>query len=180
MSSGCNDIAQAQKVVLSAGKLAFGFYLSVTIAGDTGGFFKDLTSVLALGGNDRIDLALTDHRITVTTETGIHKQLMDIFQAHCRLVDQVFTLAGTIVASGDCDLVAAVRQKTIGIIDGQRDLSVSAALSLVGTVENDVFHLRTAQRLRRLFAQHPADRVGNITFSGAVGSNDGGNTGIEG
>ena len=38
--------------------------------------------------------------------------------------------------------------------------------------EDDVLHFRAAQRPRGLFSEHPADRVRDIRFAGAVRTDD--------
>ena len=38
--------------------------------------------------------------------------------------------------------------------------------------EDHIFHLQTAQALGRLFAEHPGDRVGDVRFSAAVGTDN--------
>ena len=40
------------------------------------------------------------------------------------------------------------------------------------TAENDVLHIRAAQRFRRLFAEYPAYSVRNVTLSATVRAYD--------
>ena len=49
----------------------------------------------------------------------------------------------------------------------------------IGTFKNDVLHLAAAQSFRALFAQHPADRVGDVRFAATVRTDDGSDTRLE-
>ena len=73
-----NFIVDADQIVLGALQLALRLLLTVAELGDTGGFFKDLTALAALGRKDLVDLALTDDGITLPAQAGVHKQLRDI------------------------------------------------------------------------------------------------------
>jgi len=63
----------------------------------------------------------------------------------------------------------------LGLAIGQRqaDLGHADGLVGVGAVEDAVFHLRAAQRLGALFAQHPAHRVGDVALAAPIGADDG-------
>ena len=62
----------------------------------------------------------------------------------------------------------------LGVVDDQSDLGKTHLGTLLRTAENNVLHLGTAQALGALFAHDPADGVGDIGLTGAVGAHDGG------
>ena len=61
------------------------------------------------------------------------------------------------------------------IIQDQRNLSKAHLGALGRAAEDHILHLGAPKVLGALLAHDPADRVGNIRFSGAVGTDDGGN-----
>src|SRR3954468_16770138 len=61
-----------------------------------------------------------------------------------------------------------------GIDQGHRDGSHSNGLSIPGPREDHIFHAAAAESPRGLFAKHPADRVTQVRFATAVGTDDGG------
>ena len=62
----------------------------------------------------------------------------------------------------------------LGIVQNERHLGKADRSALLGTAEDDVFHLGAAQAAGRLFTQHPADGVRDVGLAAAVGANDGG------
>ncbi|MNC29667.1 hypothetical protein D3C75_779280 [compost metagenome] len=56
----------------------------------------------------------------------------------------------------------------IPIIQSQRNLTIVHRFTRITSGKDNILHLAAAQRLGALFAQHPADAVGNITFAAAV------------
>ena len=80
---------------------------------------------------------------------------------------------GYIVLNRDLGRIAGVRPVVdFGINQRERDLRHARRLALPRASEDHIFHPRTTQRLRRLLAEHPRDRVGNIRFAAAVRTND--------
>jgi hypothetical protein len=62
-----------------------------------------------------------------------------------------------------------------GINESQRHFRHPGRIAVAGAGEDYVFHARAAQRLGRLLAEHPGDRVGNVRFTASVRADDGGN-----
>ena len=62
----------------------------------------------------------------------------------------------------------------------QADLSGRARLAGVAPVENHVFHLVAAQALGALFTEDPGNGVGDVALAASIGTDDGGDTLIEG
>ena len=57
----------------------------------------------------------------------------------------------------------------------QRDLGHAGGLALARAGKDHVGHVRAAQALGALLAQHPADGVGDVRFAATVRTNDGRN-----
>ena len=54
------------------------------------------------------------------------------------------------------------------VVKRERDFTKRLTFALLRTAENDVLHVRTAHRLCRLFAEHPADGVRHVALAAAV------------
>ena len=132
-------------------------------------------------GGDKIGYpALTDHRVAVTAETRIHKQLVNIAQPARLAVDEILALSRAVVAAGDGDLIlVAAVEAAVGVVEPQGHLGVAQRLTLARAAENDVLHLGASEGLGRLLAQHPSHGVRNIALARAVGADDGGDTSAE-
>jgi len=82
-------------------------------------------------------------------------------------------------AAHDLDLVKLAAELLLAIGQEQRDFAQLRRFAGVGALENDVLHLAAAQGLGALFAQHPADGVGDVGLAAAIGTDDGGDAGFE-
>ncbi len=111
---------------------------------------------------------------------GVHEQALDVAEAAGRLVDEVFAVAVAVDAAGDGDLGeieghAGKRERLrIDLGEGHADFGEIDGFAAVGAVEDDIGHLAAAQGLSGLFAEHPADRVGDVGFAAAVRTDNGG------
>ena len=167
-------IADAQQIVFRALQLALCLLFPVAVFGDTGSLFKDLPAVPAFQGKDLIDAALTDIGVALPAQAGVHQELIDIFQAGRLAVDIVFAVAGAVVAPGDDHLIGIVGQSPVRIVQRQRCLRKAQLRALGRSAKDHILHFGTPEGLGALFAHDPQDRVGNIGFSGTVGTYDGG------
>ena len=146
----------------------------MAVLGNARRVLKDATALVALARDDLGDLTLTDDRVTVASDTRVHKELVDVAQTYGLAVDIIFTLARTVVTAGDRDLVVGTVKSAeeIGIVEGHRDLGIAHRSAAVSTAENDILHLGSADALRGHLAKHPTHCVGDIRFSASVGSDD--------
>ena len=166
------DIAQAHEVFLGAVQTAFGLLLAVAEARDARGLFEDLPAVLAFRRNDSVDLALPDDRVAVAAEAGIHEKLVDILEAHHRLVDAVLALARAVIPARDRHGIAVKIQPAVRVVDRDRHFRKALRPALWRAAENNILHFRAAQSARGLLAEHPPHRVADIAFAAAVRPDD--------
>ena len=167
-------VLHAIQVFLGALDALLGVQLAGLEFDDTRRLLENLTAVLRLGGQDLVDTALADQGITVFADAGIVEQVHDVPQSTGRAVDLVFALAAAVHPSGDGYLGEVDGQRVVFVVENQRDLAVGQAAAGFGAIEDDILHLRAAQRLRALLTQHPAHRVGNIALAAAVGAHHAG------
>ncbi len=58
------------------------------------------------------------------------------------------------------------------IVEGKRNFGIRLRFALFRAVEYDVLHIRTTQKLCRLFAENPTHGVRHIAFAATVRSDD--------
>ena len=167
-----DDVPDAHQILFAGVELALALFLAVAELGDTGGLFKNLAPVGTLDRQNLVDAALSDDRIAVPSQTGIHEQLMDVLQSNSLAVEEKVALSAAVVSAGDHDLAVFHRQTTVGIVHHQRDLTEAQRISPGGTAEDYVLHLAAAEGLGTLLAQHPADGIHDVGLAAAVGAND--------
>ena len=149
---------------------------------NTCGVLKDRAALVALSRNYFGDTSLTDYRITVASDTGVHKELVNIFKTHGTAVYEIFAVAGTVIAARDRHFVVRTVEtvRLIGVVKGDRHLGKAHLAAALGTYEDNVLHFRSADTLRRDLAENPAHGVRNIRFSASVRTDDDGSAALEG
>ena len=92
------------------------------------------------------------------------------------LIQIILALARTIVAARDHQLGKIRAEQPRTVIQNQGYLGKTDRSALGRAAEDDILHLRPAQRARGLLAQYPADGIRNIGFTRAVRPDDGSQT----
>ena len=87
-------------------------------------------------------------------------------------VDQVLAFAAAVDAAGDVDLGGVDGQQAGGVVERERDLGGVHRPAAAGAVEDDVGHLRAAEALDALLAEHPLDRVDDVRLARSVRPDD--------
>ena len=152
----------------------------MAVAGDAGGLLKDLPAVGGLQGQDLVDLALADDGVALPAQARVHEQLVDVLEAHRAAVDVILALPRAVVPPGDHDLALLHGEDMLGIVQHKRDLRKAQLLALGCAAEDHVLHLAAPQGPGGLLPHDPADGVGDIRFSAAVGAHDGGDVLVKG
>jgi hypothetical protein len=114
-----------------------------------------------------------------SSNTGVHEKLVDVLQAAGLAVEVILALAVARHAAHDLDLVELAAELLLAVGEQQRDLGELRGLARVGALEDHVLHLAAAEGLGALFAEHPADGVGDVALAAAVGTDDRRHTGLE-
>ena len=143
--------------------------------GNTCGFLKNFPPLSALGGEDLVNLTLADDGIPFLAHTGIHEQLHHIPQPDRLAVDVILALSAAVIAPGNGNLrLLHGGENMLGIVDHQRDLGKAHLRPLGRAAEDHILHLGSPEALDALFSHYPADGVGDIGLSRAVGPHNGG------
>ena len=141
-------------------------------AGDARRLLKDLPAVGGLHRQNLVNAALTDEGIALPAQTGVHKQLIDVPQAHRTAVDIVLALPRAVVPPGDHDLALVQIKEVSGVVQHQGDLGISRLAALGGAAEDHILHFAAPQGTGGLLPHDPANGAGNIGFSRTVGAHD--------
>ena len=173
-------IPDAHQVFLGALQLALGLLLLVAAVGDPRRLLKDLPPLGALGGEDLVDAALADEGVPLLAQAGVHEEFIHIPQADGLAVEEVFTLPGAVVPPGDRHLLPPVGEEIPALFQGEGDLGKALAAAGLGPAEDHILHLAPPEGFGGLLPQNPADGVGEVGLSAAVGPHDGGDGMLEG
>ncbi|CDE05600.1 unknown [Anaerotruncus sp. CAG:390] len=121
------DILRALHVVLSRGKPTLRLVLFMTVFRNARGILEYAAPLIALAGDDVGDPPLTDYGVTVSSDAGIEKHLIDVAQANLLAVYEVFAVAAAVVTPRDGDLVvrAIYPACLCGVVKGDRHLRIS-------------------------------------------------------
>ena len=168
-------IVDAHQVLLRALQLTLGLLLTMAELGDAGGLFEDLAALTGLDGQNLIDLTLTDDGIALAAHTGVHEQLVHVLEAHHLLIDVILRLTATVIAAGHRHLCLITGEDVLGVVHHQRNLSKAHLISRFRTTEDHVLHLGTAELAAALLTHDPADGIGDVGLTRAVGAHNGGN-----
>ena len=103
----------------------------------------------------------------------MRQQLVDLAQAHVLAVEEVFIAPVAVRAPRQNHLREINRQPAGRIVEEHIRRGHASPRPLLGTGEDQILGPLGAQQAVRLFAQHPAQRVGDVGFAGAVRPDDG-------
>ena len=157
-----DQVAQALQVLSGPRQPALRPLAPAPVLQHAGRLFDDGASVFGPGVEDRVELALADDHVLLTTDARVAQQLLDVEQAARRPVDGVLAVARAEERPGDGHLGQVDRELAQGVVDGQRHLGPAQLGPRGGPGEDDILHLRRAQRARPLGAQHPRDGVDDV------------------
>ncbi len=173
------QVVDADRVGLGAFQAPHRLGLAREEARDAGRFFEERAPFGRLRGEDRVDLPLRDDCVRARAEARAHQEIDDVAQPHVVAVDEVLALARAVSAARDLHLLVFTGQFAGVVVERHRHFGHPEGFALRVAGEDDVFHLLRAQRTRRLFAEHPADRVDEIRLARTVGPDDRGDPALE-
>ena len=163
-----DDVLHTEQVRLRVVELAQRFLFLRLVLGDTGGFFENRAAIFRATAQDQVDLALLHDGVGTATDTRIHEKLVNVTQTARRLVEEILTLAITIDAARDTNLIPLDAELLFAVGKGHRNLRHAEGIAAVRAAENDVRHFATTQGLCRLLTEHPADSIKDIRLSATI------------
>ena len=166
------DVERAVEVLLGALELQLRAAAALAVLAEAGRLLDQQAPVARLGGHDRLDAALRDDRVRLLAETGVREQLEHVDEPAVGAVEAVLALAGAVVAAQDRELAGAVGDRRVAVVEHQLDLGLRARLDAAPAGEDHVLHRLPAHGQRRLLAERPQHRVGDVGLAGAVRADD--------
>ena len=173
------NILNPRQVGFGILQTSHGFFLADFVFGDPGGLFKQITAGMILVVEDLVNHLELDNGIGITANTGIQKEIGDVFEAASDPVQKVFTFSRTVQAASDGHLAVLGGQDALVVIKSQPDLGQSGLFAVVGTVKNHPIHLVGTEHTGFLFAQYPSNGVHDIGLTAPIGSDNTGDPFLE-
>ena len=161
---------------LHAFKLPAGFLTLLLVLAHAGGFFEQHAAVVGLVRKNRLDHVGVHLRISAGTEARVKKQGMHVAKAAFLVVNQVFARTVTVHAAGHNHFGIFGIERSIAVINHNGNFGKAHGGTFFGSAKNHVLHLAHTERCCLLFAQNPADSVGNVRLAAPVRPHHGGET----
>ncbi len=167
-----DDVPHAQQVLLRELHLLFRLLLAALELRDARRFFDQQAPVFRLRTHDKPHLALLDDRVRLRPGAGPEEQIGHVAQAHGRLVDEVFALAGAVEAPrhGNLRVVLVLEGQLLGpvVLERERHFGEVVRRARLAPIEDDVFHRAAAKMPRALLTHAPANRIDDVRLAAAV------------
>ena len=173
-----NEVLDAQEVLLGALEFAQGLALLLLEAGNARGLLEHQATVVRLARQDLGDIALGHDRVTRLAHARAGEELLDVTQAAGSLVEEILAATVAVHAASQGHLIEFHRNTRrpqrirIHAAQSQRHLGQSQRPPRIGAIEDHVGHFPAAQRLGRLFAQHPSYGIRHVGFATAIGADN--------
>jgi hypothetical protein len=174
-----DHIGDAREILVGERELAEGLAALALVLRDACGLLEHGAALLGLRRQDLVDLALRHDRVAGPADAGVHEKFLDVLEPAGLAVERVLALAVAVHAARDLDLVKLAAELRLALRQQERNFADLRRLARVGALEDHVLHFAAAQGLRALFAEHPADGVGDVGLAAAVGADDRRDAGFE-
>jgi hypothetical protein len=116
------DVLQAHEVLLEAGELSLGPFLSLSVLRDPRGLLDVAAPILGAGGQDVLKLTLSDDGMQCAADARFGEQLLDVQEPAHLSADSVLALAGAEDGSAHFDLGEGNGDNSGGVVDDELDL----------------------------------------------------------
>jgi len=174
-----NHIVEPREIERRLLEAAFRAAASVAIQTDTGGFLEQLPALVGTVREKRVDHPALDHHARVGAEAGAAHQVLDVTESARRSIEQILALPRAREPARDHDFAERHGKHAVVVVEVQRDFRDVHRPPPRRSLEDDLFHLRAAQRTRALLAEHPAHRIGDVRLAAAVRTDDRGHARLE-
>ncbi len=148
------------------------FLLALFEFGDAGSLFEKHSPRIVFIVEQVINHSEFNNGVAVGCNSGIEEQIRDVFQATGHAIQEIFTFTAPVQPAGDRDLRIFRWENVLCVVNGEGNLGHLLSRSLTGAVKDDILHLLGPEGAGFLFAQYPANRVNNVRFSAAIGSDN--------
>ncbi len=149
------------------------------VAAHVGRLFDEAAALVGAQAQHLFDQPLAYEGVGALAELGVEEEVVDVAQADAVAVDQVLALSVAVGAAADDDLLEVDWQPAVAVVEDEVDLAHADGRLLAATGEDDVFEATGAERAGALFAEDPANGVGDVALADAVRPDDAGDAGPE-
>src|SRR5690606_2608051 len=145
-----DDIADADQVFLGLSELDQGLPLFHAVLADARGLFEKGAPLLRSGAQTGLNFSLPDDGERTLSQTGVEKELLDVFQAARGPVDEKFTLARAVHPAGDRHFRILDGDAPFAVVKGERDFGHTHGPLGLASREDHVFELGSPQEPQTL------------------------------
>jgi hypothetical protein len=163
------QILYAGQVGLHCIQLPQRLLFALAVFEDAGRLLDEGPAPHRIGMEHGVELALSDDHMHFAADTGVRQQFLDVEQSAGIAIDLVFAAAVAEHDPRNGDFGIFNGQRTVGVVNGERDLGAAERWPPSCPSEDHVFHFAAAQRLGTLFAHDPGQRVHHIGLAGTIG-----------
>jgi hypothetical protein len=177
-----DDIVEAAEIGFGGAQPEFRFMPPLMQTADARGFFEDGAPRQRLLADQESDLPLPHESGRGGARRSVGEEELHVALAHVAPVDAIDRSRLAFDAPGNLDRVIFVEgagRGAVGIVDEQRDFRHVARRPRRGAGEDDVIHFAAAYGRRPCLSHHPAQGIEQIGFAATIGTDDGGQTGLD-
>jgi hypothetical protein len=170
------DVVEPVQVFPGMANPVLGLPATLLVLRDPGCFLKVDPQVFGFRLDELADHPLLDDGVAARTESRAEEDVHDVPAPAFVAVEEVGGLGfpGDLAPNRDlgvCRVLAA--DPPVLVAEDQLDAGDRRGLARIGTVEDDVGEVFTAQLLRRTFTHDPSNRVDDVGLAATVRANDG-------
>ena len=174
-----DDVRKPHQIHLRRLQLAQRLLALALVFRDARRLLENRPPILGPRRQDQVNLPLLHDRIRAAPDARIHEQRVDVLQPARRPVQQILAAALAENAPRDFHLMPVQPELLLALAESHRDLRHAQRRTRVRAGENHVRHFTAAQRLRRLLAEHPSNRVQHVRLTAPVRPHDARHAGVE-
>src|SRR5215467_7514784 len=166
-----HHVAHALEVLPGRLELALRLAALLLVARHPGRFLDEDASLPRLGGQDVVEAVLVHEGIGLGIDAGAREEILHVAEPADALVEEVLALPRAVEAPRDANLAPRHLEAAV-VVEDEPDLGQSNRLARSRAMEDDVFHLLSAERLGALLTEGPTDRIGDVRLAATVGTHD--------
>ena len=177
-----DDVVEAAEIGFGGAQAKLRLVPALVQSADAGGFFEDRAARERLLADQESDLSLADKRGRACTGRGIGIKELHVALAHVAAIDAIDAARFPLDAARNLDgfeIIVGRAGGTVAIVDQQRDFRDIARRPSRRTGKDHIVHFAAAYRGGPGLAHHPAHGVEQIGLAAAVGSDHGGEAGLD-
>src|SRR5215467_13574888 len=166
-----HHVAHALEVLPGRLELALRLATLLLVARHPRRFLDEDASLPRFGGQDVVEAVLVHEGIGLGIDAGAREEILHVAEPADALVEEVLALPRAVEAPRDANLAPRHLEAAV-VVEDEPDLGQSNRLARSRAVEDDVFHLLSAERLGALLTEGPTDRIGDVRLAATVGTHD--------